>query len=224
MGSVARTCQIMAESIGPLPLLSILNVYNVPASTKGVCHADARVCRTPWFDSEVLKGNLPGDPPERMIPVYLPPGYGTSGRSYPVIYVLAGHGSSGVTYLNSPAWGESFPEKMDRLIVSGAMQPVIGVFPDCFTIFGGAQYLNSSALGQYEDYLVEEIIPFVDRTSGRCPTAPIGRSRARVAAATGRWSSRCGIRSCSARSRTIRMTSTSSSACCRTWRSCTPTC
>ena len=74
---------------------------------------------TPWFDSAVLKGNLPGDPTERMIPVYLPPGYATSGRRYPVVYVLAGHGSSGVTYLNSPAWGESFPEKMDRLIASG---------------------------------------------------------------------------------------------------------
>ena len=36
---------------------------------------------TPWFDSAVLKGNLPGDPTERMIPVYLPPGYATSGRA-----------------------------------------------------------------------------------------------------------------------------------------------
>ena len=49
------------------------------------------------------------------------------------------------------------------------MAPVIGVFPDCFTIFGGAQYLNTSALGQYEDYLVEEIIPFVDRTYRTLP-------------------------------------------------------
>jgi S-formylglutathione hydrolase FrmB len=117
---------------------------------------------TPWFNSAVLGENLPGDPTERMIPVYLPPGYADSGQRYPVVYVLAGHGSSGVTYLNRPAWGESFPERMDRLIASGEMAPVIGVFPDCFTIFGGAQYLNTSALGRYEDYLVEEIVPFVD--------------------------------------------------------------
>ena len=81
---------------------------------------------TPWFDSRVLQGNLPGDPTERRIPVYLPPGYATSDKRYPVVYVLAGHGSSGVTYLNSPTWGESFPEKMDRLITTGAMAPVIG--------------------------------------------------------------------------------------------------
>jgi enterochelin esterase family protein len=36
------------------------------------------------------------------------------------------------------------------------------VLPDCFTIFGGAQYINSSALGRYEDYLLDEIIPYVD--------------------------------------------------------------
>jgi enterochelin esterase family protein len=119
---------------------------------------------TPWLESEVLKGNLPCDPTTRMVPVYLPPGYETSGRRYPVIYVLSGHGSSGPHMLNSPPWGESFPERLDRLIVSGAVPPVIAVLPDCWTIFGGAQYLNSSALGRYEDYLVEELVPHVDRT------------------------------------------------------------
>jgi hypothetical protein len=47
---------------------------------------------TPWLQSDVLKGNLPGDATERMLPIYLPPGYADSGNRYPVIYVLAGHG------------------------------------------------------------------------------------------------------------------------------------
>jgi S-formylglutathione hydrolase FrmB len=29
---------------------------------------------------------------------------------------------------------------------------------------GGNQYINSTAIGRYEDYLLEEILPFVDRT------------------------------------------------------------
>ena len=106
---------------------------------------------TPWLESKVLQGNLPGDHMERMLPVYLPPGYATSTERYPVIYVLSGHGSSGPLMLNSPAWGESFPERLDRLIVSGKVPPVIAVLPDCWTIFGGAQFINSSALGRYED-------------------------------------------------------------------------
>lgn len=124
-----------------------------------------------WFDSAVLKGNLPGDPTERILPVYLPPGYGEGQQRYPVVYVLAGHGSSGATELNSPAWGESFPERLDRLIVSGAVPPVIAVIPDCFTIFGGSQYLNTSALGQYEDYLIDEIVPLVDSDYRTMPEA-----------------------------------------------------
>ena len=118
---------------------------------------------TPYLESTVLQGNLPGDPVERMLPIYLPPGYDDDPkRRYPVIYVLAGHGGSGPLMLAPSAWGESFPERIDRLIVSGAMPPVIAVLPDCWTIFGGAQYINSTALGRYEDYLTDELIPYVD--------------------------------------------------------------
>jgi S-formylglutathione hydrolase FrmB len=125
---------------------------------------------TPYLQSQLLQGNLPGDPTERMLPVYLPPGYDDyPNRRYPVIYVLAGHGGSGPLLLAPVAWGESFPERIDRLIHSGAMGPVIAVLPDCWTIFGGAQYINSSALGRYEDYLIDELIPHVDKTYRTLP-------------------------------------------------------
>ncbi|MEO8074099.1 MAG: alpha/beta hydrolase-fold protein, partial [Acidobacteriota bacterium] len=39
---------------------------------------------------------------------------------------------------------------------------MIVVMPDCFTHYGGSQYINSSATGDYEDYLTQEIVPFVD--------------------------------------------------------------
>ena len=42
------------------------------------------------------------------------------------------------------------------------MGPAIIVFPDCFTALGGNQYVNSSAIGNYADYLTKEIVPFVD--------------------------------------------------------------
>jgi S-formylglutathione hydrolase FrmB len=43
------------------------------------------------------------------------------------------------------------------------MGPAIFVLPDCFTALGGNQYVNSSAVGNYADYLTQEIVPFVDR-------------------------------------------------------------
>jgi S-formylglutathione hydrolase FrmB len=43
------------------------------------------------------------------------------------------------------------------------MGPAIIVFPDCYTSLGGHQYINSSAIGRYADYLTRELIPFVDK-------------------------------------------------------------
>ena len=43
------------------------------------------------------------------------------------------------------------------------MGPAIIAFPDCFTALGGNQYVNSSAIGRYADYLTKEIVPFIDR-------------------------------------------------------------
>ena len=59
------------------------------------------------------------------------------------------------------------------------MGPVIIVFPDCFTALGGNQYVNSSAIGNYADYLTRELIPFVDRefrTLARASTAAASAS------------------------------------------------
>ena len=39
---------------------------------------------------------------------------------------------------------------------------MIAVLPDCFTRYGGSQFLNPLATGDYEDYLIREIVPFVD--------------------------------------------------------------
>jgi len=113
--------------------------------------------------SEVLRGNPLGDPTERPIAIYLPPGYGRDpARRYPVLHFLAGFTGSGRSFLNWNAWQPNLPERLDLLISRGRMPPVIAVFPDCFTLLGGSQYVNSGAIGRYEDYLCDEVVPFVD--------------------------------------------------------------
>lgn len=117
----------------------------------------------PLLTSDILADNPLGDPHVRAVPVYLPPGYDDDPeRRYPVIVMLTGYGGTGPLLLNLRAWDESLPQQLDRLIAAGTMQPAIVVMPDCWTRYGGSQYLNSSALGQYDDYLVNEVIPFVD--------------------------------------------------------------
>jgi enterochelin esterase family protein len=113
--------------------------------------------------SEVLKNNPLGDKHVRDLYVYLPPDYETSAeKRYPTVYVLTGFTGRGRMLLNDQAFQPNFAERMDTLINGGKIRPMIAVLPDCFTSYGGAQYINSSATGKYEDYLTVEIVQFVD--------------------------------------------------------------
>lgn len=123
-----------------------------------------------WIESEVLRGNACGDPRERRVPVYLPPSYDEEpSRRYPVVYLLTGFTSRGRALLNDAAWSPPIDDRMDALIDRERSRPGSGcgemilVMPDCLTRYGGAQYLNSSATGRYQDHLIDEVIPHVDR-------------------------------------------------------------
>lgn len=115
------------------------------------------------IESEALKGNAAGDPHIRDLYLYLPPGYHESReKRYPVVYCLTGFTGRGKMLLNDNAFSPNLAERMDRLIAEGKAAPMIIVMPDCFTKYGGSQYINSSATGNYEDYLTEEIVRFID--------------------------------------------------------------
>jgi hypothetical protein len=118
--------------------------------------------------SKVLKGNALGDPHVRPLNVWLPPQYDQGkgrgrGARFPVVYDLVGFSGSGASHLNWRNFDENVPELAARLVHERAMGPMIFVFPDCFTSLGGNQYINSTAIGRYADYLTRELIPFVDR-------------------------------------------------------------
>lgn len=113
--------------------------------------------------SIVLKDNPLGDPRRREVPVYLPPSYGSKrGRRYPVLYYLVGFTGTGRGVINCNPWKENLVERFDRLIAEGKAREAILVIPDCFTAYGGSQYLNSSATGRYEDHVVVELVSFIE--------------------------------------------------------------
>lgn len=122
--------------------------------------------------SAILADNPLGDPATRQIDVWLPPQYDApehQNTKFPVLFDLVGYTGTGRSHTHWKSFEENVPERLARLIHEGAMQPCIVVFPDCFTALGGNQYINSSAIGNYADYLTREIIPFIDeqfRTHG----------------------------------------------------------
>lgn len=118
------------------------------------------------FTSNVLAGNALGDPVERDILVYLPPDYASlPEQRYPVIFALAGYSESDASLQNWLPFQPTLSGRLDLLTAYGELGAgVIVVMPDCFTSYGGSQYVNSLAVGNYDDYLVQEVVPYIDRT------------------------------------------------------------
>lgn len=109
--------------------------------------------------SEALKDNKLGDPNVRNLLIYLPPAYETG--MFPSVYLLHGFGGNERSFVNEV--GEEFVVfLLDSMIDSGMLKQMIIVMPDARTKYGGSFYLNSVLCGNYEDYIVKEIVDHVD--------------------------------------------------------------
>lgn len=111
--------------------------------------------------SEVLQDNIWSDPAERDFHVYIPPGYSESGQPFVALWDFAAFTNAGPGHINWRNQGENIPQRLDRLIGSGEMPPVVVPMPDCYSSLGGNQYVNSASVGRYADYVVEELVPFL---------------------------------------------------------------
>lgn len=115
------------------------------------------------FTSAALQGNPLGDPHERPLWVYLPPGYDDSDRRYPSVYVIQGYTGQLDMWRNRTSFGgKAYPELADELFASGEAPPCIVVWVDAWTSLGGSQFLDAPAIGRYHTYFCDEIVPWVD--------------------------------------------------------------
>jgi enterochelin esterase-like enzyme len=102
--------------------------------------------------SEILKM-------DRKYAIYLPPGYETSERSYPVLYLLHGGGDDQTGWVQ---FGE-VSHIADKAIQEGTATAMIIVMPDANT--GTRGYTNDvKNEWRYEDFFFEELMPFVEKT------------------------------------------------------------
>ncbi|GAA1591207.1 hypothetical protein GCM10009789_51440 [Kribbella sancticallisti] len=114
------------------------------------------------FESTLLRDNPLGDPHERPVLVYLPPGYDESEQRYPAIYVAMGYTGHVGMWWNRTAFRQPYPELLDAMFAQGDVPPAIVVFFDAWTKYGGSQFLDSPGTGKYHSYLCDEIVPWVD--------------------------------------------------------------
>jgi S-formylglutathione hydrolase FrmB len=115
------------------------------------------------FDSELLRDNPLGDPAQRPLWVYVPPGYDDEpDRRYPTVYAIQGYTGHLEMWRNRNPYRQPFPETADRVFADGANPPAIVVYVDAWTAYGGSQFVDSPGTGRYHSYLCDEIVPWVD--------------------------------------------------------------
>jgi hypothetical protein len=115
------------------------------------------------FTSQVLRDNVLGDPAERPLLVYTPPGYDSeTDRRYPSLYVIQGYTGSAMMWLNNTAYRSQFPVAADRVFAERQAPPAIVVYVDAWTAYGGSQFVDSPGTGRYHAYLCDEVVPWVD--------------------------------------------------------------
>jgi len=105
-----------------------------------------------------LEGNLEGNAVDRDVFVFLPPSYAKEkSRRYPVVYAL--HGYS----IGAEQWtGEiHVPQTIEGAFAQGVKELIV-VLPDSKTVHNGSMYSNSVTTGDFEQFIVHDLVAYVD--------------------------------------------------------------
>src|ERR1022692_3031255 len=161
--------------------------------------------------SELLRGNPLGDPCERPLWVYLPPGYDDDpARRYPSVYVIQGYTGHIAMWRNRSPYRQPFPETADAVFAAGEAPGAIVVYVDAWTAYGGSQFVDSPGTGRYNSYLCDEVVGFVDANYRTLPAAAHRAIMGKPAAASVPLSPPCRPPTCSVPSRRMPATRSTS--------------
>ncbi len=83
------------------------------------------------------------------------------------MYVIQGFTGQLDNWLGRTVFEPTFIERLDAMFAAGECPHAVIVLVDAWTSRGGSQFLNSSSTGRYQDYLCDEVVPFID---ARYPT------------------------------------------------------
>ena len=133
------------------------------AAMSGTLGAQGTIVRDS-VSSPGLAANVLGDSPVRPTLVYLPPSYQRDPkRRYPVLYLLHGATSVPEEWVDGSYQGFDIRVAVDSLAAAGAVPELIIVMPNADNALGGGFYANSAATGNWEDFVVNDLVRHVDR-------------------------------------------------------------
>ncbi|WP_460976590.1 alpha/beta hydrolase [Spirosoma knui] len=164
-----RRVRQLARTVYSLFLLSAVGlIATTPAYSQGKTGKVERI----KVHGKGLEGNLAGDSPDRNVSIYLPPSYGTDkNRRYPVIYFLHGFTDSDDKWYGLTKHWINLPAVVDKALAEGKSKEFIIVTPNAYNRFFGSMYSNSVTIGNWEDYVANELVAFIDKNYRTIPQA-----------------------------------------------------
>jgi hypothetical protein len=107
-----------------------------------------------------LAHNKAGTDPVRKMLIYLPAGYDeSSSKRYPVIYFLPNPFEESYRFDFDKRDAQAL---FDSAIANGVIRRFILVAVDMNTPLGSSWYVNSPVTGNWEDFMIQEVVPYVD--------------------------------------------------------------
>ena len=147
-----------------LTLTSLLLTIAIEAQSQGTA-----------YESKTLYSNILKM--DRKFSIYLPAGYESSDRSYPVLYLLHPAGPAN-TIPNQQSWlyYGGLKQYLDKAIESGEIVPMIVVTPDANFGSKRISYFNDPEGDfNFEDFFFKEFIPYIEKNY-RCRTEKDSRA------------------------------------------------
>jgi hypothetical protein len=111
--------------------------------------------KTDYISSPSLRNNKLGDPDTQPVRIFLPPSYYNSQKRYPVVYYLHSYGSS---FLEIDWYKNAYKEFNS----SSNTNEFILVCVNGRNRFDGSFYANSPVSGNWEDFVVKDVVSFID--------------------------------------------------------------
>ncbi|MBP1693940.1 MAG: putative esterase [Chloroflexi bacterium] len=170
----AKNLTPQEQSLQEIPtatrLSSVLPKSSLPTATQPPTPTPVEMTvETIEIPAPSLRDNLLGTSDRQKIQIVLPPSYDRSNLHYPVVYFLPGFGGSPDEIGNYYT-----ADQIGPLMVTGQVNEMILVVPNGANLLGGSFYVNSPVTGNWEDYILKDVIGYVDEHY-RTIRAPEGR-------------------------------------------------
>ena len=124
------------------------------------------------IDAPSMAHSVLAEPTSQPLAIYLPPSYESKlKKHYPVVYFLPGYEDTIAAYTKGYINDYFFEKSMNNMVTQRGMKEVIMVIVNGYNRLTGCFYNNSPVTGNWEDFVVKEVVRYMDTHYRTLPTA-----------------------------------------------------